>query len=79
MTVDSVSAATATTTRRPLRRVFRPGDLVISRSGYPTLFEIVNIQEDGLLRVHGLNWAPGYSALVDADDVRPVNALLAER
>jgi hypothetical protein len=78
MTVENVSSTTAPT-RRPLRRTFRPGDLVISRSGYPTLFEVVNTQEDGLLRVHGLNWAPGYSALVDADDVRPVNSLLAER
>ena len=55
---------------------FRPGDLVTSRSGYPVLYEILSLHDDGLLRVRGLNWAPGYSAVVDMDDVRPVTGIL---
>jgi hypothetical protein len=55
---------------------FRPGDLVVAQGGYPTLFEVICVQEDGMLRVRGLNWAPGYSALVAADELRPTTALL---
>jgi hypothetical protein len=55
----------------------RPGDLVTTRSGYPILYEVLCVETDGLLRVRGLNWAPGYSAVVDAQDVRPVTGLLA--
>ncbi len=55
---------------------FRPGDLVTSRSGYPVLYEILSLHDDGLLRVRGLNWAPGYSAVVDMEDVRPVTGIL---
>lgn len=55
---------------------FRPGDLVTSRSGYPVLYEILTLHDDSLLRVRGLNWAPGYSAVVDMDDVRPVTGIL---
>ena len=79
MTLNNAPSTTTKAVRRMGRMSFRPGDLVISRAGYPTLFEIVSIQDDGLLRVHGLNWAPGYSALVDPEEVRPVNALLADR
>ncbi len=57
--------------------VFRPGDLVTTRSGYPVLYEILSIQDDGLLRVRGLNWAPGYSAIVDSLEVRPVTGILS--
>jgi hypothetical protein len=54
----------------------RPGDLVTSRSGYPILYEVLTVETDGLLRVRGLNWAPGYSAVVAGQDVRPVTGLL---
>ena len=55
----------------------RPGDLVTTRSGYPILYEVLTVEADGLLRVRGLNWAPGYSAVVDAQDVRPVTGILS--
>lgn len=54
----------------------RPGDLVTSRSGYPILYEVLTVEIDGLLRVRGLNWAPGYSTVVASQDVRPVTGIL---
>ncbi len=62
--------------RLPIR--YRPGDLVISRFGYPTLYEVISICDDDLLRLRGVNWAPGYSALVAADQVRPAPGILHE-
>jgi hypothetical protein len=55
---------------------FRPGDLVVSRCGYPVLFEVISIRADGLLRVRGVQWAPGSSTLVAVDDVRPTTGML---
>lgn len=66
----------ATSDHRPQRARFRPGHLVSTRTGYPTLYEVICVHEDGLLRVRGLNWAPGYSALIDAETVRPVTGAL---
>jgi hypothetical protein len=59
--------------------VFHPGDLVTTSTGYPVLYEVLTVQDDGLLRVRGLNWAPGYSAIVDSADVRPVTGILQRR
>ena len=50
--------------------MFRPGDLVMTAAGYPTLYEVLRVEPDGLLRVRGNNWASGYSVLVNAHDVR---------
>ena len=50
--------------------IFRPGDLVMSAAGYPTLYEVLRVEPDGLLRVRGNNWASGYSVLVRAQDLR---------
>jgi hypothetical protein len=58
---------------------YRPGDLVATRTGYPTLYEVLSAECDGILRVRGLNWAPGYSANVSSDEVRPVTSSLAKR
>jgi hypothetical protein len=50
--------------------------MVIQRSGdYPLLCEVILVQPDGLLRVRGLDWPAGYSALIDPQDVRPVSSL----
>ena len=57
---------------------YRPGDLVVSASGYPTLYEVITICGNGQLRLRGVNWAPGYSALVAATEVRPTSAILHE-
>ncbi len=62
--------------RLPIR--YRPGDLVVSRDGYPTLYEVICICSDGLLRLRGVDWAVGYSALVAADQVRPAPGILHE-
>ncbi len=63
------------------RRTYFPyhaGDLVTTRQdSYPTLYEVLRVEVNGLLRVRCLNWAPGYSALVSADAVRPVSQILA--
>jgi hypothetical protein len=73
----SVLASTVSeTVERPRWANVRPGDLVTSGSGYPILYEVLTVETDGLLRVRGLNWAPGYSAVVAGQDVRPVTGLL---
>ncbi len=76
MTATSTSPREAAD-RRP-RVQYRPGDLVIACSGYPTLYEVISACDDGLLRLRGVNWAPGYSALVAAEGVRPTSAILRQ-
>lgn len=61
---------------RPRQASIRPGDLVTTRSGYPILYEVLTVEPEGLLRVRGLNWAPGYSSVVAAHEVRPVTGIL---
>jgi len=63
--------------RRP-RLIYKPGDLVTSTAGYPILYEILAVEREGLLRVRGLNWAPGYSGLVSAVEIRPVTHILLD-
>jgi hypothetical protein len=53
-----------------------PGDLVVSRTGYPVLYEVVCVYTDGLLRLRGADWAAGYTVLVAATGVRPASAIL---
>jgi hypothetical protein len=76
-----MAAARAPTTSESVERQrwanVRPGDLVTSRSGYPILYEVLTVETDGLLRVRGLNWAPGYSTVVAGQDVRPVTGILS--
>ncbi len=72
----SVSPAVPDRASQGRRPKFRPGDLVVAQSGYPTLFEVICVQDDGMLRVRGLNWAAGYSALVSADKIHPATAIL---
>jgi hypothetical protein len=57
---------------------FRAGDLVATRVGYPTLYEVLSVDRDGVLRVRGLNWQPGYSANISVAEVRPVTRSLAD-
>ena len=75
MTVDNSPSLSETSGRRPGFR-YRPGDLVVSARGYPTLFEVISVGDDGVLRLRGVNWAAGYSALVAAEAVRPTSAIL---
>jgi hypothetical protein len=62
---------------RSTRVTFRPGDLVTTVSGYPVLYEVLTLERDGLVRVRGVNWAPGYSAMVGAQEIRPVTHILS--
>ena len=56
---------------------FRTGDLVTTTRGYPVLYEVLAVDGSGLLRVRGLNWAPGYSATVSPEEVRSVTSILS--
>ena len=59
------------------RTKFGPGDFVTTVAGYPVLYEVLSLEADGLLRVRGVNWASGYSAVVRSQEVRPVTSLLS--
>jgi hypothetical protein len=61
------------------RVTYKPGDLVTTAQGYPVLYEVLAAEAGGLLRVRGLNWAPGYSATVSVDTVRPVTGILSQK
>jgi hypothetical protein len=76
--------ATVTVTERRVERAarpaaaYRPGDLVTTAVGYPVLYEVLALDPSGLVRVRGMNWAPGYSATVSTDQIRPVTGILAQ-
>jgi hypothetical protein len=56
---------------------YRPGDFVASQTNtYPVLLEIVGVEDDGLLRVRGLGWPPGYSAVLPREQIRHVSSIL---
>ena len=57
---------------------YRAGDLVTPTLGYPILYEVLAVEREGTLRVRGVNWAAGYSALVRASEVRPVTQILQD-
>jgi hypothetical protein len=63
--------------RKP-QLVYQPGDLVTPTTGYPILYEVLAIEGEGVLRVRGMNWAPGYTALVGTSEVRPVTHILLD-
>ena len=63
--------------RQPWPR-YRPGDLVTPVTGYPILYEVLMVEREGTLRVRGMNWAPGYSALVGTGEVRSVTRILLD-
>jgi hypothetical protein len=70
------ASPTSKVQKPPRLAQFRPGDLVTTVTGYPVLYEILALDPGGLIRVRGLNWAPGYSATVAPDDIRPVTGIL---
>jgi len=76
MAIPLSASAVVQPTRGP-RPAYRPGDLVTTVTGYPVLYEVLRLECDGLLRVRGMNWAPGYSAVVRAQEVRPVTHILS--
>ncbi len=75
MALETVPLTTSSSTRSA-RLNFRPGDLVTTVTGYPVLYEVLSLERDGLVRVRGVNWAPGYTAVVRAQEIRPVTHIL---
>jgi hypothetical protein len=65
-----------TATSRTGGPLYRNGDLVTTVTGYPVLYEVLNVDREGLVRVRGVNWAAGYSAMVGTRDIRPVTSIL---
>jgi hypothetical protein len=76
MDLENVSQASQPTSRQA-RQQYRPGDLVTTVTGYPVLYEVLSVETDGLVRVRGVNWAAGYSAMVGLKEIRPVTSILA--
>ncbi len=78
MTIVGIPLRSVANGNRIARPNYRPGDLVTSTAGYPILYEVLAVDREGMLRVRGMNWAPGYSALVAATEVRPVTQILMD-
>ena len=76
MAVPLPPSAVVQSSRGP-RLSYRPGDLVTTVAGYPVLYEVLRLEHDGLLRVRGMNWAQGYSAVIGAQEIRPVTHILS--
>ena len=45
-------------------------------TGYPYVNKVMRVEPDGLLRVRGNNWEPGYTSMVRPGEVRPVTQIL---
>lgn len=76
MGTDTVSPRVSAATR-PGGPTFRVGDFVTTVKGYPVLYEVLAVEPDGLVRVRGVNWAAGYSAVVGRREIRPVTSILS--
>ena len=76
MTTETLPTFQDQSTRRPGVN-YRPGDFVTTVTGYPVLYEVLSLEADGLVRVRGVNWASGYTAMVRSQEVRPVTSLLS--
>ena len=75
MTVQAMPESGSATSRTG-RAPYRAGDLVTTVTGYPVLYEVLNVDVNGLVRVRGVNWEAGYSAVVGPRDIRPVTSIL---
>jgi hypothetical protein len=75
MATETYSSSTSKVAVRTTA-VFRPGDYVTTVAGYPVVYEVLSLESDGLVRVRGVNWASGYTAIVRALEVRPVTRLM---
>jgi hypothetical protein len=71
-----VAPQVANSSSRTMRPTYRPGDFVTTVTGYPVLYEVLTIERDSMVRVRGVNWAPGYSAVVATHEIRPVTHIL---
>ena len=60
------------------QRGFQPGDQVVPVQGHPVLCEVLRVEADGLIRIRGLEWPPGYSVVARAEDYKRVTGPLAK-
>ena len=51
------------------KRMFQAGDLVRLRTDYTMLCQVLGAEDENRIRVRGLEWAPGYSAIVPAHEI----------
>jgi hypothetical protein len=77
MSTETSTSLPDPSARRPHFR-YRAGALVVAASDLPTLYEVISVSDDGLLRLRGVNWLRGYSALIAAEGVRPTSAILPQ-
>ena len=65
-------------TGAPARLVYQVGEFIASeRNTYPILLEVIQVEADGWLRVRGLDWPAGYSAVLASHQVRYVTSILS--
>lgn len=57
---------------------FAPGDLVIPRTGYPILCEVLNVEEDGRVSVRGLLSPPGVRFSFPVSELSPASKRLLD-
>ena len=56
--------------------IFHCGELVVARTdAFHSLLEVIRVEPDGLVRVRGLAWPAGYTALMPAANVQPAGRL----
>lgn len=67
----------AKTDRQP-KLVFQAGDLVRPRTDRSTLCEVLGAEDEDRIRVRGLDWSPGYSAIIPAHEIYLVSRVKAE-
>jgi hypothetical protein len=48
---------------------FQTGDLVRPRTDRATLCEVLNAEAENRIQVRGLDWPPGYSAILPAEEI----------
>jgi hypothetical protein len=48
---------------------FQTGDLVRARTDRATLCEVLNAEDENRIQVRGLDWPPGYSAILPAQEI----------
>jgi len=53
----------------PSKFMFAAGDLVRPRTDQTTLCEVLGAEENDRVRVRGLEWSPGYSAILHAEEI----------
>jgi hypothetical protein len=62
----------------PAKTVYGVGELIASpRNTYPILLEVIQLEADGWLRVRGLDWPAGFTAVLPRDEVRYVTSILS--